>query len=88
MLQDEQGRELVKMSNEALAVGIQSCGPGRPFNGIGKSIHELIRGRGYSVSSQFMGHGIGTVFHKPPRILHDSEFSLILPNKPVLFRTQ
>ena len=26
---------------------------------------------GLSVSSQFTGHGIGRVFHRPPWILHD-----------------
>ncbi|GLB34284.1 putative removes the N-terminal methionine from nascent proteins [Lyophyllum shimeji] len=67
---DEQGRELVKVTNAALRAGIQACGPGRPVKGIGKAIHELIRLSNFSVSSQFTGHGIGTVFHRPPWILH------------------
>jgi methionyl aminopeptidase len=79
--QDDQGRELVKVTNEALLVGIQSCGPGRPFKGIGKAIHEFIRERGYSVSTQFTGHGIGTTFHKPPQILHDCELRSVLSSK-------
>jgi methionyl aminopeptidase len=83
--QDDHGRELVKVTNEALVVGIQSCGPGRPFKGIGKAIHEFIRQRGYSVSSQFTGHGIGTTFHKPPQILHDRELRSVSPSKKACF---
>ncbi|KAF8222446.1 methionine aminopeptidase [Tricholoma matsutake] len=67
---DHQGIELVKKTRQALQVGIQACGPGRRFKGIGKAIHDLIRHHPFSVSSQFTGHGIGTVFHKPPWILH------------------
>ncbi|KAG6858900.1 hypothetical protein C0995_013049, partial [Termitomyces sp. Mi166 len=40
---DEQGRELVRLTNEALQAGINACGPGRPFRDIGKAIHELTR---------------------------------------------
>lgn len=86
--QDEQGRELVKVTNEALVIGIQSCGPGRPFKGIGKAIHEFIRERGYSVSSQFTGHGIGTTFHKPPQILHDRELRNLIIQKGLVFHFQ
>ncbi|RDB19969.1 Methionine aminopeptidase 1D, chloroplastic/mitochondrial [Hypsizygus marmoreus] len=67
---DEQGRELVQATNKALQAGIHACGPGRPFKDIGKAIHELTRQSKFCVSSQFTGHGIGTVFHRPPWILH------------------
>ncbi|KAG6836389.1 hypothetical protein H0H93_008534 [Arthromyces matolae] len=67
---DEQGRELVRMTNAALQAGIDACGPGKLFRGIGKAIHELTLNTNYSVSPQFTGHGIGTVFHRPPWILH------------------
>ncbi|KAF8885803.1 peptidase M24, structural domain-containing protein [Infundibulicybe gibba] len=67
---DDQGKELVEVTNEALKRGIGACGPRRPLKGIGRAIHESIRHKNYSVSSQFTGHGIGTVFHRPPWILH------------------
>lgn len=69
-MKDEQGRELIKLTNEALQAGINACGPGRPFRVIGKAIHELTCNTNYSISTQFAGHGIGTVFHRPPWILH------------------
>ncbi|KAF8076900.1 methionyl aminopeptidase [Lyophyllum atratum] len=78
---DEQGRELVRVTNEALQAGIKACGPGRPYKGIGKAIHELTRHTDYSISSQFTGHGIGTVFHRPPWILHhlNDEPGIMMP---------
>jgi len=78
---DNQGRDLVKTTVEALESGIQACGPGRPFKGIGRAIHDLVHRRDYSISSQFSGHGIGKVFHRPPWILHhaNDEPGVMLP---------
>lgn len=68
---DEPGRDLVKITNAALETGIGVCGPGRPFRDIGLAIHKLIQEiPGYSVCTSFSGHGIGTVFHRPPWIYH------------------
>ncbi|KAI0355456.1 methionine aminopeptidase [Trametes cingulata] len=67
---DEKGRELVEITEAALEAGIAACGPGRPFRGIGRAIHELLRGKDYCVSPQFTGHGIGREFHRQPWILH------------------
>ncbi|KAJ6601218.1 peptidase M24, structural domain-containing protein [Mycena vulgaris] len=68
---DEPGTELVKVTKEALEVGIGACGPGHPFKGIGRAIHNLIRETSFSISPQFTGHGIGTTFHRKPWIIHD-----------------
>ncbi|KAG8959443.1 hypothetical protein FRC03_007974 [Tulasnella sp. 419] len=67
---DDQGRDLVRSANDALKAAISICGPGTSFKEIGKVIEELATRRGYSVSSQFSGHGIGKEFHQPPWVLH------------------
>ncbi|PCH40741.1 methionyl aminopeptidase [Wolfiporia cocos MD-104 SS10] len=67
---DQKGQELVQVTDDALEAGITACGPGRPFNGIGRAIFEIIKHRDFSVSTQFTGHGIGEDFHRPPWILH------------------
>ena len=80
--QDEPGRRLVDITNNALDAAIQYCGPGKPFKGIGKVIHDHIRRSGdYCVSQRFTGHGIGSVFHRPPWILHhpNDEPGVMLP---------
>jgi methionyl aminopeptidase len=78
---DEPGRDLLQMTNIALEAGINACGPGRPFNGIGRAIHEIVRNTSHSVCPAFAGHGIGTVFHRPPWIYHtlNDEPGVMLP---------
>jgi len=78
---DEAGRDLVSATDEALEAGIAVCGPGKPLKVIGKAIHAVADKRGYSVSSQFTGHGIGEVFHRSPWILHhrNEEPGVMLP---------
>ncbi|KAF9226912.1 methionyl aminopeptidase [Gyrodon lividus] len=78
---DQQGRDLIEMTNAALETGISVCGPGRPFKAIGKAIHDLVRHTSYSVCTAFAGHGIGQVFHRPPWIYHslNEEPGIMLP---------
>ncbi|KAI5121187.1 hypothetical protein M0805_005988 [Coniferiporia weirii] len=67
---DPIGRELVQAASEALDIGIRACGPGVPFKAVGAAIHSFAKSRNLSISEQFTGHGIGTVFHRPPWVLH------------------
>ncbi|OAX42044.1 methionyl aminopeptidase [Rhizopogon vinicolor AM-OR11-026] len=78
---DEPGRDLVRATSAALEAGIEACGPGRPFNAIGRAIHEATRNTRYAVCPAFAGHGIGTVFHRPPWIQHtlNDEPGIMLP---------
>ena len=46
------------MTNAALDAAIAACGPGKKFSGIGRAIHEALRGKDYSVCPIFTGHGI------------------------------
>ncbi|KAI0722536.1 peptidase M24, structural domain-containing protein [Earliella scabrosa] len=68
---DDKGRDLVNITEAALEAGIAACGPGRHFRDIGRAIHGLLRGRDYSISPMFTGHGIGREFHRRPWIIHD-----------------
>ncbi|KAF9266090.1 methionine aminopeptidase [Marasmius fiardii PR-910] len=71
---DHPGRVLCEITNKALQAGIDACGPGKHFKEIGKAIHDLakrpFKGMDFTISQQFSGHGIGTVFHRPPWIWH------------------
>ncbi|KAF9112766.1 Oxysterol-binding protein- protein 3 [Mortierella sp. AM989] len=67
---DRPGRELVERTRESLDAAIAICGPGVPFNKIGKTIQSIADRHGYSVSEQFSGHGIGKEFHCLPLIYH------------------
>jgi len=51
-------------------LAIEEVRPGAKFNQIGKVIQQHAHKHGYSVVRDFCGHGIGTVFHDAPQILH------------------
>ena len=61
---------LCKATTEALMAGIAVCKPGVRFAEIGKAIQQVADSYGYTSSKSFVGHGVGTVFHAYPHILH------------------
>ncbi|KAL9364726.1 hypothetical protein Peur_042599 [Populus x canadensis] len=64
-------RRLVKVTEECLERGIALCKDGASFKKIGKRISEHAEKYGYGVVERFVGHGVGTVFHSEPLILHN-----------------
>ncbi|XP_010923878.1 methionine aminopeptidase 1B, chloroplastic isoform X1 [Elaeis guineensis] len=67
---NEPTKRLVKVTEECLQRAISSCKDGASFKKIGKKISEVAERYGYGVVERFVGHGIGTVFHAEPLILH------------------
>lgn len=67
---DEQGKELIAVTQEALELAIGLCGPGVPFKQIGRTIEKFARSKDVSVVRALTGHGIGPEFHCLPWIVH------------------
>ncbi|WP_109507210.1 type I methionyl aminopeptidase [Nocardioides speluncae] len=67
---DEESRQLVERTREALDRGIKAVKPGRRINVIGRVIESYARRFGYGVVRDFTGHGIGTHFHSGLVIPH------------------
>ena len=63
-------RELVQTCQDALNAAIAVCAPGVPLSGIGKTIRAVVKPHGFSISRDFVGHGIGKVMHDEPQIYH------------------
>lgn len=63
-------KRLVKVTEECLERGIAVCKDGASFKKIGKRISEHAEKYGYGVVERFVGHGVGTIFHSEPIILH------------------
>lgn len=72
-------RELVQTCHDALNSAIAICAPGVPLSEIGKVIEEIVNPHGFSISRDFVGHGIGKVMHDEPQIYHfyDKKFDRI-----------
>jgi methionyl aminopeptidase len=61
---------VVEASYESLKAAIQICRPGAKISQIGGAIQTVADAMGCSVVHQFVGHGIGCMFHEEPAIFH------------------
>lgn len=67
---DPVAKKLVKTTYDALWAAINICGPGVAVNKIGGAIQTVAHRAGFSVVRNFVGHGIGEVFHTTPNVFH------------------
>lgn len=60
--------ELIRVTAEALEVGIAAAQPGNHLGDIGHAVQQFVEGHGFSVVRQYVGHGIGQNMHEPPQV--------------------
>jgi len=63
-------RLLVETTYDCMMAGIEQVKPGATLGDIGNAIQVLAEGKRYGVVRDFCGHGIGTIFHCSPSVLH------------------
>jgi methionyl aminopeptidase len=63
-------RRLVRVTEEALEIGIAAARPGAHLGDIGHAIQQYVEANNFSVVREYCGHGIGREFHEEPQILH------------------
>jgi len=63
-------RKLVEVTEECMWRGIREVKPGARIGDIGAAIQEYAESHGFSVVQDFVGHGVGRVFHTAPQIPH------------------
>jgi len=61
---------LIDTTYESMMKAIKILKPGLKLGDIGHEIQSYVEDKGFSVVKDFCGHGISTVFHEPPNILH------------------
>ncbi len=66
-------RRLVQVTEECLEIGINQVRVGARIGDIGHAIQAHAEKNGFSVVRDFVGHGIGRVFHEDPQIPHYGE---------------
>ena len=70
------GKTPVKVNNlidatyTSMMRAIKILKPGIKLGDIGSEIQSYVEDKGFSVVRDFCGHGISTIFHEPPNILH------------------
>jgi methionyl aminopeptidase len=61
---------LTEICKESLYLGIQAVKPGAHLGDIGAAIQACAEKNRFSIVREYCGHGIGTVFHDDPQVLH------------------
>ena len=60
--------ELLKTTEEALAVGIKQAQVGNRIGDISHAVQTFVEARGFSVVREMVGHGVGREMHEEPQI--------------------
>ena len=63
-------KRLADITQKCMYLGIQQVRPGATLGDIGLAIQVFAEKNHYSVVREFCGHGIGTIFHEPPQVVH------------------
>ena len=61
---------LINATYESMMRAINILRPGIKLGDIGYEIQSYVEDKGFSVVRDFCGHGISTVFHETPNVLH------------------
>ena len=63
-------KNLIDVTYDSMMKAINILKPGLSLGDIGYEIQSHVEKKGFSVVRDFCGHGISTIFHEPPNILH------------------
>jgi methionyl aminopeptidase len=63
-------RRLCTVTFEAMMKGIEQVRPGTTLGDIGHAIQQYVEAQRFSVVREYCGHGIGTIYHEDPQVLH------------------
>ncbi len=64
----EEAAELIRVTEEALILGIEQAVVGNRLSDISHAIQRRVEAAGYSVVTEFVGHGIGRQLHEEPQV--------------------
>jgi len=67
---DESAKKLLQTTYDSWVLAMEFCRPGKDYKDIGALIEDFVTKKGLSTVRNFCGHGIGSVFHTSPNILH------------------
>ncbi len=65
---DKKAEELLRVTREALYVGIAEARPGNHIGDIGYAISKFVKPYGFGVVDALCGHGVGYAVHEDPMI--------------------
>ncbi len=63
-----EARALLEVTERALYVGIEQMRPGRRVGDVSAAIQQFVESRGYHVTREYTGHGVGRQMHEGPSV--------------------
>ena len=63
-------KRLCQTAYEAMLKGIEQVRPGATLGDIGHAIQQHVEAQRFSIVREYCGHGIGTIYHEDPQVLH------------------
>ncbi|MFH1413107.1 MAG: type I methionyl aminopeptidase [bacterium] len=73
-------KKLIKITKQALYLGIKQIKPGNSLDNIGRAIQQHVESQGLSVVRDLVGHGVGIDVHEDPQIPHYAVANSGLPD--------
>lgn len=64
----EEKKDLIEATRSSFFKGLEECRPGRHLGDVSHAIQSYVESRGYSVSRDYTGHGIGREMHEDPAV--------------------
>lgn len=64
----DEAAQLIRVTEECLARGIEQCSPNKRVGDIGWAVQEHAEKYGYGIVRDYTGHGIGRSMHEAPQI--------------------
>jgi len=65
---DDGLKQLIRVTDECLELGIAECVPGKSIGDIGWAVQQHAEKYGYGIVRDYTGHGIGRQMHEAPQI--------------------
>ena len=81
---DPEDLRLIDTTERALTAAIEIARPGKKIGDLGATIAGIARAEGYSVNTQFGGHGVGRTMHGEPHVANDGRPGRGIPLRPGL----
>ena len=80
-------KRLVDVTFEAMWRGIRVVRPGSNLRDVGRTIQQFVESHRFSVVREYCGHGIGSVYHEDPQVLHYDDSKTNIPLVPGMIFT-
>lgn len=77
-----EARNLLKVTEEALALGIEKMRVGNRTGDVSAAIQKHVESNGYFVTREYTGHGVGRQMHEGPQLPNYGKAGAGLPLKP------